>query len=167
MEDNTERKEFYFGYLNKKEQERNAPLQITNISIDKLRPFSRHTFKLYEGQRFTDMVGSVKANGIFIPIIVQPIEFEDGFYEILSGHNRTEAAKAAGFTEIPAVIRKHLTRDEAMLIVTESNLIQRSFANLSHSERAAAMSMHHEAIKSQGKRTDLINEIENLLNQVQ
>jgi ParB family chromosome partitioning protein len=50
-----------------------------------------------------------------------------------------------------------------MLIVTETNLIQRSFADLSHSERAVTLSMHHEAIKRQGKRTDLINEIENLL----
>ena len=49
------------------------------------------------------------------------------------------------------------------MIVTETNLIQRSFADLSHSERAVTLAMHHEAIKHQGKRTDLINEIENLL----
>ena len=51
-----------------------------------------------------------------------------------------------------------------LLIVTETNLIQRSFADLSHSERALTLSMHHDAIKKQGKRTDLIFEIENMLN---
>ena len=136
---------------------------ITNIDITKLRPFSSHPFKLYEGQRFDDMVESIKESGILLPIIVRPIEYEDDFYEILSGHNRTEAAKVAGFTEIPAIIRKNLTREEALLIVTETNLIQRSFADLSHSERAVTLAMHHDAIKKQGKRTDLINEIENFL----
>jgi ParB family chromosome partitioning protein len=139
------------------------PISITNIDITKLRPFFGHPFRLYEGQRFADMAESIKADGVFIPIIVQPIEYEDGYYEILSGHNRTEAAKAAGLTTIPAIIREHLTRDEARLIVTETNLIQRSFTNLSHSERAEALSMRHEAMKCQGKRTDLINEIETLL----
>ena len=47
--------------------------------------------------------------------------------------------------------------------MTETNLIQRSFADLSHSERAVTLSMHYDAIKKQGRRTDLINEIENLL----
>lgn len=134
---------------------------VKNIRIDKLKPFKNHPFKLYEGQRFEDMCDSVKENGVLFPIIVRLVD--GGSYEILSGHNRTEAAKAAGLEYIPAIIRENLTEDEAMLIVTETNLIQRSFADLSHSERAVTLAMHHEAIKRQGKRTDLINEIEDLL----
>jgi len=124
-------------------------------------PFKNHPFKLYEGNRFEDMVESVKENGIIMPIIVRPLE--DEIYEILSGHNRVEAAKAAGFETVPATIRESLSDDEALLIVTETNLIQRSFTDLSHSERAAALGVHHDAIKNQGKRTDLINEMEILL----
>jgi ParB family chromosome partitioning protein len=133
-----------------------------NIRIDKLKPFKNHPFKLYEGQRFEDMVESIKEHGVLLPIIVRLIDNDN--YEILSGHNRTEAAKAAGLEYIPAVVREDLSEDEAMLIVTETNLRQRSFADLSHSERAVTLAMHHEAIKRQGKRTDLINEIEDLLN---
>jgi len=135
--------------------------EVKNIQIAKLKSFTNHPFKLYEGQRMDDMCESVKENGVLMPIIVRPID--DGNYEILSGHNRTEAAKLMGLELIPAIIREDLTDEEAMLIVTETNLIQRSFADLSHSERAVTLTMRHEAVKGQGKRTDLIIDIENLL----
>ena len=134
---------------------------VHSVAIEKLVPFNNHPFKLYEGERLADMVESVKENGIIIPIIIRPIDDEK--YEILSGHNRVESAKIIGLETAPAIIRENLSDDEALLIVTETNLIQRSFADLSHSERAAALTVNHEAVKSQGKRTDLINEIENLL----
>ena len=136
--------------------------QIQNIQITKLQPFRNHPFKLYEGQRFDDICDSIKENGVLLPIIVRPVE--DGNYEILSGHNRTEAAKAAGLTVVPAIIRENLTDDEALLIVTETNLIQRSFADLSHSERAVILTTHYNTIRLQGKRTELMNEIDDLFN---
>ena len=134
---------------------------MNNLALDKLVPFKNHPFKLYTGQRFDDMVESIKANGVLIPIIVRPLD--DGNYEILSGHNRVAGAKEAGHETIPVIIREGLTDEEALLIVTETNLIQRSFADLTHSERAVTLAMHHEAIKKQGRRTDLIQEIENMV----
>ena len=133
-----------------------------NLPLGKLQSFKNHPFKIYEGERFTDMMESIKANGVIIPIIVRPLD--GGTYEILSGHNRVGAAKAAGLEVIPAIVREGLSDDEALLIVTETNLIQRSFADLSHSERAVALAARHDAIKRQGKRTDLIKEIENMVN---
>ncbi len=134
---------------------------IYNLTIDKLLPFKEHPFKLYSGERFSDMVDSIKANGILVPIIVRPT---DQFtYEILSGHNRVECAKAAELLNIPAIVKENLSDEEALLIVTETNLIQRSFTDLSHSERALTLSMHYEAIKKQGKRNDLIFEIESMV----
>ena len=135
--------------------------QIHILPIDRLVPFKSHPFKLYEGKRFEDMVQSVKANGILLPIIVQPAGASA--YEVLSGHNRVKAAKEAGLYSVPAIVREGLTEDEAMLIVTETNLLQRSFADLSHSERALALATHYNTIKRQGRRTDLINDIENML----
>ena len=130
-------------------------------NLDNLIPFKDHPFALYEGQRFTDMVESVRANGVIVPIVVRPAD--DGKYEILSGHNRVNAAKEAGIDSIPALIRTGLTDEEAMLIVTETNLMQRSFADLKHSERAVALAVHYEAIKMKpGYRSDLIEEIEEL-----
>jgi ParB family chromosome partitioning protein len=116
------------------------------------------------------MVRSIKEMGILLPIIVRQLSSDNEKsgknekYEILSGHNRVNAAKEAGLSEVPAIIKRDLSDDEAKLIVTETNLIQRSFADLTHSERAIALKHHIDAIKEQGKRTDIINEINTLLN---
>jgi ParB family chromosome partitioning protein len=134
---------------------------VQALPPEKLVPFKNHPFKLYEGERFNELAESIKENGIMMPVIVRPAD--SGTYEILSGHNRVNAAKFIGLEVIPCIIRENLTDDEAVLIVTETNLIQRSFSDLSHSEKAAAIAAHHESVKNQGRRTDLINEIEELL----
>ena len=134
---------------------------VTNITADKLHHYHNHPFKLYEGERQQDMVESILANGIITPLIVRPLP--SGDYEILAGHNRFESGKLADLVEFPCIIKTDLTDEEAHIIVTETNLMQRSFADLSHSERAVALSVHYNAIKHQGKRTDIIRQIEELL----
>lgn len=135
---------------------------MTEMDFDQMESFPNHKFKLYEGQQLADMVESVKQYGILLPIILW--HTEEGKYIILSGHNRRNAAQFAGLTKGPVIIRESLTHDEAVLIVTETNLRQRSFADMSHSERAYCLAQHYEALKSQGKRNDLLTEIETLLN---
>jgi len=126
------------------------------ININQLVPFANHPFKLYEGQRFADMVESVRANGVMTAIIVRPIPDSDT-YEILSGHNRVNAAREAELETVPAIIREELTDDEAMFIVTETNLFQRSFNDMKHSEKAIVIAVHYEAMKKKsGYRSDLI-----------
>jgi ParB family chromosome partitioning protein len=100
------------------------------LSVDLLIAYPNHPFKLYEGDRLADMVRSIKEMGILLPIIVRPAGSDNEQYEILSGHNRVNAAKEAGLTEIPAIIKHDLSDNEANLIVTEKNLMQRSFADL-------------------------------------
>lgn len=95
------------------------------------------------------MVESIKEYGVITPLIVRPKEY--GKYEILSGHNRANSAKIAGLTKVPVVIKEELTDEEAMLIVTETNLMQRAFSELSHSEKARILTERHCAIKYQGK----------------
>ena len=129
------------------------------LNIEKLVPFTNHPFKLYDGQRFSDMVESVRANGVLTPITARPIA-EDK-YEILSGHNRVATAQEAGLETVPAVVREGLSDDEAMFIVTETNIIQRSFADLKHSERAVVIAVHYDSMKKKsGYRSDLLDEVE-------
>ena len=134
--------------------------EIEKIEIEKLKHFPNHKFKLYTGERLENMIQSVKEYGVLLPIIVWENNNE---YIILSGHNRVEACKKAGIPEIPCIIKDNLTLEEATLIVTETNLMQRSFSDLSHSERAYILEEHYKAIKSQGKRTDLLKEIGSLM----
>lgn len=137
-----------------------SPTKIEDIEIERLIPFENHPFKLYEGERFENMVRSIKEFGIIVPVIVRSKGYD---YEILSGHNRVNAAKEAGILEVPVVIKDDLDDEEAMLIVTETNLMQRSFSDMLYSERAAALAEHHKALSSQGKRTDFLKEIESIL----
>lgn len=135
---------------------------MTEMDFDQMESFPNHKFKLYEGQRLTDMVESIRQFGILLPLILW--HTEDGRYIILSGHNCQNAAQLAGLTGGPVIIREKLTHDEAVLIVTETNLCQRSFADMSHSERAYCLAEHYQAMKCQGRRTDILEEIERLLN---
>ena len=135
--------------------------KVNSLEIETLEDFQGHPFKSYEGQRFTDMVESIRANGMLSPIIVRPKD--GGKYEILAGHNRVRAAKFLGLETVPAIVRRGLSEEEALLIVTETNLIQRSFADLKHSERAVALATHYHAMKKrQGYRSDLLREIDDL-----
>jgi ParB family chromosome partitioning protein len=129
------------------------------LNIEQLVGFKNHPFKLYEGERLDEMVKSIKQFGVIVPIVVRKKKLK---YEILSGHNRVEACKVIGLKEIPAVVKEGLTKEEALLIVTETNTMQRSFGDLPHSERATVVAVRHEAMKKQGYRTDLLEEIERL-----
>ena len=151
-----------YGISENDKIEKEAQEGILEVNISNLVSFNNHPFKLYQGERLDDMVTSIKEHGIITPLIVRPKE--DGKYEILSGHNRANAGKLAGLTKVPVVIKEDLTDEEAMLIVTETNLIQRSFSELTHSEKARILTERHNAIKNQGKRMDIINEIEMMSN---
>ncbi len=132
-------------------------LQITDIEISDVSEFSDHPFHLYEGQRLEDMVESIKKNGVLNPVIVRKLD--DGKLEMLSGHNRMNASKIAGLEKIPAVIKSGLTDEEAYIYVIETNLMQRSFNDLHDTEKGAVLKLRHEKISSQGRRTDILREL--------
>lgn len=133
--------------------------QIKNIPISSLVSYHDHKFQLYSGERLEDMVESVKKNGILIPIIVQPYGEN---YEILSGHNRTNAAKLAGLETVPAVIKERLSDDEAEMYMIETNLRQRGFDDLKISEQAAVLAMRHSKMFSEEKSRAINEELERL-----
>lgn len=132
--------------------------QVKQIPLDMLVPYHNHKFKLYEGERLNDMVQSVKSNGVIIPIIVRPIDDGDK-YEILAGHNRTNAARLAGLKNIPAFVRENLTDEEAEIYVVETNVMQRGFDDLSITERAAVIAARHSAMFDEDKRKAIEREL--------
>ena len=93
---------------------------------------------------------SINAQGIISPLIVRTIESTDE-YEVISGHRRLHAAIKAGLSEVPALIYP-LDRNEAMIAVVDSNLHRE---RLLPSEKAFAYKMKMDAMKAQGRRTDL------------
>jgi len=135
---------------------------VVNIGVDKLKHYRNHQFKLYEGERLNEMVESIKDYGILSPLIVIPLpphELDGQYeYEVFIGHNRLESGKLAGLTEVPCIVREGLTDDEIGVFARISNLLQRGFSDLPHSERAEAIAIYYSTIKHQGRRTDLIQQ---------
>ena len=140
-------------------EEKTAPGGLRMLPIKKIRPFHDHPFHLYEGERLEDMVASIREHGILNQVIVQEI---DGGYEMLSGHNRMNAAKLVGLKEIPAIVKIDLSEEEAYIYVIETNLMQRSFSDLLISEKAAVLKARYEKGACQGKRNDILKEIAKL-----
>lgn len=138
---------------------REVPRGVQLIQIKNIQPFHDHPFHLYEGERLEDMITSVKEHGILNPVIVQKI---DGGYEMLSGHNRMNAAKFAGLNVVQAIVKTDLSEEEAYVYVIETNLMQRSFSDLLISEKAAVLKVRYEKESCQGRRNDIIEEIARL-----
>ncbi|MBR3816596.1 MAG: ParB/RepB/Spo0J family partition protein [Clostridia bacterium] len=122
------------------------------IPIEYLRPFENHPYKVIDNEEMQNLIDSIDERGILTPLTVRKISGTE--YEIISGHRRFYAAKKLGFDMIPAFIYE-LTYEEAVIAMVDANL-QRE--HILPSEKAKAYKMKMDAIKSQGKRTDLTSD---------
>lgn len=133
----------------------------TTLPTDLLTPFPNQPFELYGGERKANMLESIREYGILNPILVR--EFDTGEYQILSGHNRWTCARELGFAEVPVIILRDISDDEALMLVLDSNIQQRGISDMPISQQAKIYAMDVAVNKRQGKRSDIINEIENNL----
>ena len=122
------------------------------MSVSELKPFEAQPFKVLMDESMDELVQSIKESGVLSPLVVRP--HKDGGYEILSGHRRATACKLAGRDKVPVIIR-HLDDDMAAIFLVDSNL-QRE--NILPSEKAYAYRLKLEAMKRQGRRTDLTSD---------
>lgn len=123
--------------------------KVQEIPIDQIEDFPNHPFKIKEDEAMTEMAESIREYGVLVPALVR--QKANGSYEMVAGHRRKCASRLAGMKEIPCIVR-NLTDDEAIIIMIDSNL-QRE--RILPSEKAYAYKMKLEAMKRQGKRTDL------------
>ena len=122
---------------------------ISEVSLGSLYSFPNHPFQVKDDKKMEDLSESIKQYGVLVPGIVRLRE--SGGYELVAGHRRKRACELAGLEKMPVII-KDLTDDEATVIMVDSN-IQRE--ELLISEKAFAYKMKYEALKRQGKRSDL------------
>ena len=123
--------------------------KVSLISISLVDDFPEHPFMVKDDESMEQLIHSIEMNGILNPIIAR--KKEDGRYEVVSGHRRKHACSRLGITDIPVIVRE-LSRDEAVIEMVDSNL-QREY--ILPSEKARAYKMKMDAMKRQGKRTDL------------
>lgn len=120
--------------------------RIYDIPLSEIDDFPNHPFKVKMDEDMNQLVQSVKERSIITPVTLR--QKEDGRYEIVSGHRRRKACELAGLERVPAEI-KELSRDEAIILMVESNL-QRSI--ILPSEKAFSYKMRLEAMKRQAGR---------------
>lgn len=123
--------------------------KVITLSAGLLEPFQGHPFRVASGEEMEQLKDSIREYGVLSPLLVRPRG--DGRYEIVSGHRRKAACEALGITELPVLVRD-MTDDEAVILMVDSN-IQRE--HILPSEKAFAYKMKMEAVKHQGKKSEL------------
>lgn len=126
--------------------------RIYDIPLSEIDEFPDHPFQVRLDEDMDQLVQSIRERGLITPVTLR--QKDDGRYEIVSGHRRCKACELAGMDTVKAEI-KELTRDEAIILMVESNL-QRS--TILPSEKAFSYKMRLEAMKRQGQRSDLTSD---------
>ena len=121
------------------------------IHIANLHPFEGHPYQVRDDEEMDALVESIREHGILTPLIVRPLENIPMEYEVISGHRRLHAAQKAGISEVPAFVHA-VSREEAAIRLVDSNLHRE---HLLPSEKAFAYKLKLDALKRQGKRSDL------------
>ena len=122
-----------------------------NIPVEKIHPFEGHPYKVLDNEEMNNLIESIQQKGVISPIVVRPLENTTDEYELISGHRRLRASVKAGLETVPALIYA-VTRDEAAIMLVDSNLHRE---HILPSEKAFAYKLKSEALKHQGKRSDL------------
>lgn len=128
-------------FMNDQERAENKLPRIYDVPLSEIDDFPGHPFKVKLDEDMDQLVESIKERGVIVPITLR--QKEDGRYEIVSGHRRRKACELAGLETVRAEI-KDLTRDEAIVLMVDSNL-QRS--HILPSEKAFSYKMRLEAMK--------------------
>lgn len=137
-------------YFTTQEQRDDAKLKkIHEIPLEEIDEFPDHPFKVLDDEDMMNLAESVREQGIITPATLR--KKEDGRYEILSGHRRKRACELAGLETLRSEVVE-MNRDAAVIFMVDSNL-QRT--TILPSEKAFSYKMRLEAMKRQGKRTDL------------
>jgi len=140
-------------YFTTQEQRDDAKLKkIYEIPLEEIDEFPDHPFKVLDDEDMMNLAESVREQGIITPATLR--KKEDGRYEILSGHRRKRACELAGLDTLRSEVVE-MDRDAAVIFMVDSNL-QRTM--ILPSEKAFSYKMRLEAMKRQGKRTDLTSD---------
>ena len=141
-----------FGKTEETEVSKPQTTEIVNMSVGSIVPNLKNPYK-YRDEDMKLLEDSIRENGIIQPLMVRKDGKAD-VYEIISGHRRFLAASRLEMTEVPVVVLD-ISKEEADIILVDSNLHRE---HILHSEKAFAYKMKMDALKKQGKRTDLTSD---------
>ena len=135
-----------FNNLEEKIIKESTSKDIVEINLDEIRSNPYQPRKTFDDETLKELSDSIKEHGVFQPIIVKK---SIKGYELVAGERRTKAARIAGLTTIPAIIRDF--DDEEMMEIALLENIQRE--NLNPIEEAQA---YESIINATGMTQDVI-----------
>ncbi len=91
---------------------------LGTLPIDALQPGRYQPRTRMDPESLAELAGSIKAQGVMQPILVRPIEA--GRYEIVAGERRWRAARMAGLTAVPALVREVPDRQALAMALIEN-----------------------------------------------
>lgn len=101
----------------------NSPIEseknVLTLSINEVEPNRDQPRKEFDEAALSELAKSIEKNGIIQPILVRPVS--GGAYQIVAGERRWRAARMAGLTEVPVVIRE-VSNEEAAVFALIENL---------------------------------------------
>jgi ParB family transcriptional regulator, chromosome partitioning protein len=112
-----------------------TPHSTTEIPLELVRPNRQQPRTSFEPEGLSELAASIRSHGVLQPIVVSR---EDDGYELVAGHRRVLAARLAGKTSIPAVVREDVA-DRLELALVEN--IQRADLNAIEAARAYKLLM--------------------------
>ena len=136
-------------FMSEAEREENRLPKIYDLYLEDIDDFPNHPFGVRDDEDMQELVESIREYGVITPALVR--ETENDRYELISGHRRKHACELLGMETMRCEIVE-MSRDEAIIAMIDSNLQRTSILP---SEKAKAYKMRLDAMKRQGKRTDL------------
>lgn len=104
--------------------EKEVETNPSTVAINTIEPNPNQPRKIFKEKELQELSLSIKENGILQPLIVT--KTKEGF-ELIAGERRLRAAKLAGLTHVPVIIKRATEKDKMVLAVIEN--IQRSDLN--------------------------------------
>ena len=141
-----------FGKTEETEVSKLQTTEIVNMAVGSVVPNLKNPYK-YREEDMKPLEDSIRENGIIQPLMVRKDDKAE-VYEIISGHRRFLAASRLEMADVPVVVL-NITKEEADIILVDSNLHRE---RILPSEKAFAYKMKMDALKKQGKRTDLTSD---------
>lgn len=92
----------------------------TVLRLSEIEPNKDQPRKNFDNESLKQLAESITEHGVLQPLIVR--SQSDGSYQIIAGERRWRAAKMAGLSEIPVIVRDDITEEQAMQIAMIENL---------------------------------------------
>lgn len=92
--------------------------QIITVRLSEIEPNRDQPRKQFDEQALAELTDSIAQHGVLQPLLVRPMAV--GGYQLVAGERRWRAARAAGLTEVPVVIREMGDQEAAELAMIEN-----------------------------------------------